>query len=76
MGFHGTYNLCGDINEHSVSLTNKNISGYYESFKENLLVEPVNWDICSLPLRNASIDIVATDMVRIKTVSVSFTSML
>lgn len=44
-------------------LTASNISAYNFEHNCNLLIDPLQWDVCALPLRNSSIDIVTTDLV-------------
>ncbi|KAL4655963.1 THUMP domain-containing protein 3 [Arapaima gigas] len=63
-----SYYLAGDNNDQAVSRTLNNITHIHKKRQETggeawgLPIDTVQWNLCALPLRTASVDIIITDM--------------
>ncbi|XP_023646793.1 tRNA (guanine(6)-N2)-methyltransferase THUMP3 [Paramormyrops kingsleyae] len=63
-----SYYLAGDNNDQAVKRTLNNINHIHRKRQENddapwgLPVDTLQWDLCHLPVRTASVDIIITDM--------------
>ena len=68
-GYPGTFHLCGDIHnlacnrakDNMAAITNK--MGVASSSLVGVPMDIIKWDICNLPLKTSSVDIIVTDMV-------------
>ncbi|XP_061474502.1 tRNA (guanine(6)-N2)-methyltransferase THUMP3 [Rhineura floridana] len=62
------YHIAGDNNPQAVKRTANNISSLLkqiqskESTSAGTPIDSIQWDICSLPLRTSSVDVIVTDM--------------
>ena len=64
MSFPGTFHLGGDIHPKAVSRFYSNVRCLKEDVGKGLPLEAVRWDSRRLPLHEASVDVIVTDMVR------------
>lgn len=64
MSFSGTFHLGGDIHPKAVSRFYSNVRCLKEDVGKGLPLDAVRWDSRRLPLHEASVDVIVTDMVR------------
>ncbi|KAK3102189.1 hypothetical protein FSP39_009469 [Pinctada imbricata] len=67
LGWPGSYHLCGEINNKSLSRTSENIQHVNdlrkEADKKQIQLDPLKWNAHYLPLRTDSVDVFVTDLV-------------
>ncbi|KAG9353261.1 hypothetical protein JZ751_017837 [Albula glossodonta] len=66
--WHHSFYMAGDNNDMAVSRTVNNISHIHKKRQDKgtnawgLPIDTLQWDICNLPMRTSSVDIIITDM--------------
>ncbi|KAM9859742.1 tRNA (guanine(6)-N(2))-methyltransferase THUMP3 [Aulostomus maculatus] len=65
--FHNSFYIAGDNNDMAVNRTVNNICHIQKrkaekSSASGLPIDTVQWDLCNLPMRSSSVDIIITDM--------------
>ena len=63
MGWPNTYSLNGDIHDLASPRAKANQAALEQSTGKGLKMDVLRWDVCSLPLRTATVDVIVTDLV-------------
>ena len=63
LAWPNTFHLAGDNHELAIPRTKANLTALEETHKKDLKVDVIRWDVCNLPLRTGSVDVVVTDLV-------------
>lgn len=69
MSFPGTFHLGGDNHHKAVSRFYSNVRCLKEDVGKGLSLDAVRWDSRRLPLHEASVDVIVTDLVSVPKVS-------
>ena len=63
LGWPLSYHLNGDIHKLASPRAKANQTALEETMRQGLKMDVLWWDVCNLPMRTASIDVVITDLV-------------
>ena len=63
MGWPNTYSLNGDIHKLASPRTRANQTDLEKSTGQGLKMDILRWDVCCLPIRTATVDVIVTDLV-------------
>ena len=58
-----SYHLNGDIHKLASPRSKANQTALEAVIKQGLKMDVLQWDVCNLPLRTASVDVIVTDLV-------------
>ena len=63
LGWPLSYHLNGDIHKLASPRAKANQTALEETMRQGLKMDVLQWNVCNLPMRTASIDVVVTDLV-------------
>ena len=65
MGWPRSYHLNGDNHKLAGPRAKANQTALEEASGRGLKMDVLQWDVCNLPIRTASIDVIVTDLVSV-----------
>ena len=69
-----SYHLNGDIHELASPRAKTNQTALEEATRQGLKMDVLQWDVCNLPIRTASIDVIVTDLVSVSHTCIMYDS--